>query len=76
MQRHASVIDEALEKLPEQLGVQATDGISGELNIHVKPRPAGKVDHHPRECFIKGYIGVTIAVNAALIANGFKKSLA
>src|SRR5690554_3481366 len=49
MQGDHAVVDEALEELPEQLGVQAADGGAGELHVHEQAGAAGEVHHDPGE---------------------------
>ena len=46
VQSYLGVIDEALEKLHEQIYVKAADAGTGERHVHLQARAPGKVDHH------------------------------
>src|SRR5690625_1336111 len=74
MQRDPCVVGKALEKFPEQLGVETADCIASEFDIHEQPRAAGEVDDNPGQSLIQRYMNVSVALDAAFVANGPVKS--
>ena len=43
--------------------------------MHLQARAAGEVDHHARQRFIERHVGVAVATDAFLVADGFGKGL-
>jgi hypothetical protein len=61
VQRDQRVVDEALEELEGQLGVEAADHAGLEGHVHVQARAAGEVDHHARQRLVQRHVGVAVA---------------
>jgi predicted dinucleotide-utilizing enzyme len=47
VQGDAGVVDEALEKFPEQVHVEVTDAGAAEIDVELQAGPTGQVNHHP-----------------------------
>ena len=47
MQRDAGMIDEALEKLAEQIDIELADARAGEVHVKLQAGTAGEINHHP-----------------------------
>lgn len=76
VQGHLGVVDEALEELHEQVDVEAADAGTGKGNVHLQAGPPGEVDDHPRQRLIEGHVGVAVAADALLVADGLGEGLA
>ena len=69
-------IDEALKKLVHQIHVEAADARAGILHPVLQARPAGEVDDYTGQSLVQGYVGVTVAGDAFLVAQGLGEALA
>src|SRR5918999_4211552 len=76
VQGHEGMVDEALEEVIEQVHIKITYPCARELYLELKPRPAGTIEHHPRERLIQRHIGLSIAADTSLVAQGLGKGLA
>src|SRR5450830_14087 len=70
VQRHQGVVDETLEEFMGQVDVKAAD--HGALPGHVRFQAgaARKIDHHARQGFVERHVGVAVAADALLVADG------
>src|SRR5213080_3582346 len=76
VQGHEGMIGEALEELIEQIDIKIAYPRARELYLELKPRPAGTIEHHPRERLIQRHISMSIAADTPLVAQGPGKGLA
>ena len=76
VQGHLGVVDEALEEFHEQVDVEAADAGTGKGNVHLQAGPPGEVDDHPRQRLVEGHVGVAVAADALLVADGLGEGLA
>lgn len=76
VQRHEGMIDETLEKLMGQIDVEFADPGAAEFDIEGKPRPAGEIDHDTRQRLVQRHVGMTVAADALLVADGLGQRLA
>ncbi|MNC17940.1 hypothetical protein D3C75_658330 [compost metagenome] len=76
MQADQGVVDEALEKFLEQVDVEAADRGAGEGHVHLQAWAAGEVDHHARQRLVQRHVGVAVADDALLVADGLGEGLA
>lgn len=58
------------------MDVKAPDAGPREVHVHVQARTPGEVDDHARERFVQRHIGMAIAANALLVADGASEGLA
>src|SRR5258706_4846315 len=68
VQRELRVIDESLEKLPDQIDVEAPNHGSRESDLPDQPGAPGKIDHDAAQRFVQGNVSVAETSNAALVA--------
>jgi len=76
VQGHAGMIDQALEKFGEQLGIEAAQAGASEFHCHEEAGTAGQVDHHPGQGLVQGHIGVAVTAQPLLVAPGLGQGLA
>ena len=76
VQRHAGVIDQAVEELGHQVDVELADHRPREIAIEFEPGPAGQIDDDPRQCLVERYVAVTVTGQALLVAPGLGQRLA
>lgn len=76
VQRYPGVVDETLEKLPEQIDIEASDHGARKFDFIEEPRAAGQIDCDTREGFVERYIRMTIANDALLVADRLREGLA
>jgi len=76
VQGDLGVVDEALEEFHEQIHVKAADAGAGKGHVHLQAGAAGEVDHHARQRLVQRHIGVAVAADAFLVADGLGKRLA
>lgn len=69
VQRHMGVVHKALEELVEEVHIEVSDHCAGEGHMKLKARAPRKVDHNPRQGFIQGHVGVTVALDTLLVAH-------
>ncbi len=71
------VVDEALEELLEQVDVEAADQLARVYGTCISQAwAAGEVDDHARQRFVQRHVGVTVATDALLVADGLGECLA
>lgn len=56
MQRHARGLRKALQPMRDHLRAQVADLLAPEPDVDDRPRPAGEVEHRPREGFVEGRV--------------------
>ena len=69
MQCHLGVVDEALEKLVQQVHIKITDAGPRVVCMIFKAGTSGEIDDHARQRFVERYVGMSIAANTALVTN-------
>ncbi len=70
------MVDEALEEFLEQVDIEAADHGAGEGHVHLQAGATGEVDHHARQRFVQRHVGVAVADDALLVADGLGEGLA
>jgi hypothetical protein len=65
-----------LEKLPQQIHVEVANPTSRVVHSIVQTRPAGQIDHRPRQGLIQRHIGVTVTSQPTFIADSLVQRLA
>ena len=75
VQSYIGMVDKALKKLVEQIDIKFTDTGTLELDVVFHTRATGKIDDHPRQCFIQRHIGMAIAYDAFFITDGLAERL-
>src|SRR5574343_205476 len=73
VQRDQRVVDETLEELVRELGVEAADRAGREGDVQAQARAAGEVDHHPRQRFVERHVGVAVAADAGLVTQRLRE---
>ncbi len=76
VRRHGRVVDETLEKLAQQIQVEVADARAGVRHVVEKAGAPRQIDDHAREGFVQRHVGVSIAINAALVPYRLRKRLA
>ena len=76
MQRHAGVIDQSLEELAHQVHIEVADRGAHERQRENQSRSPGQIDHHARQRLVERYVGMAVAANALLVADGSGQRLA
>jgi len=76
MQCCQRMIAEPLEELIDQGRGKTTDIPIWISRVASQQRPAGKIDHHAAERFVQGNIGMSVATDPSLVAQGAVHGLA
>src|SRR5450830_1543159 len=70
VQRHQGVVDETLEEFMGQVDIEAADHGALPGHVHFQAGAARKIDHHARQGFVERHVGVAVAADALLVADG------
>lgn len=75
MKGSGRAIGKATKEFLKEFRIEGTDSLTGKLHLPKTTRPPGKIDDYPRQGFIQGDIGMSIAGNTDLIPQGLGDSL-
>src|SRR5574343_1497962 len=75
VQRHAGMVNQAVEKFGHQINVEGDNRGTRELDVEFQARTAGKIDHDTRQGFVERHVAVTVAGQPLFIAPGLGQRL-
>ena len=75
VQGNRGVINHALKELAHQVHVEFADHGAREVHVVGQTRPARQIHHHAAQRLVERHIGVTIAAQALLVADGLRQRL-
>ncbi len=75
MQGHRGMVDEALEKLMEQVDIELADAGAGEIDVIFQTGPAGEIYHHAGQRFIERHVGLAVTAQTLFVAERPGKGL-
>ena len=76
MQRHAGMIDQAVEKLGDEIDVKLPDDRTGKFAMELKPGTTGEIDDNTRQGFVERHVAMAVTSQAFFVAPGLGQRLA
>ena len=74
--RHHGVVDQAMEKLAEQVHIKTANHGAGEFHVVSQTWATRQIQHHAAQGFVQRHLAVAIAAYAHFVAYGLLQGLA